>query len=311
MSGTRGYLVGVDVGGTTVKTALLAPTMAVLDERRVATPRERGSQAVVDAMVAATADVLARGRRRYGCEPDAVGVGCLGVVDEVRGVAVESAAVGWSDVPVTDLLSRLTSAPVALGHDVRAGALAEAQLGAGRGVKDFVFVTLGTGVGGAVVLDGRPRVGRGRVGELGHVVVDQDGAPCGCGGRGCLETIASGPAISRRYLELTGRALSVPQLLAEARGGDAAAGTVWQQAVQALATVLATTTMLLDPQAVVVGGGVALAGDALLDPLRRELDGRVRLGPAPVVRLAALGDRAGIIGAALMAAQRQGAQVPA
>ncbi len=311
MSGAGRYLVGVDVGGTTIKTALLAPTLAVLDERRVPTPRQHGPQAVVEAVVAATAHVLDRGRLRYGCEPDAVGVGCLGVVDEVRGVAVESAAVGWSEVPVTDLLSRLTTAPVALGHDVRAGALAEAQLGAGRGVPDFVFVTLGTGVGGAVVLDGSPRVGRGRAGELGHVVVDLDGDPCGCGGRGCLETIASGPAISRRYLGLTGRTLSVPQVLVEAAGGDPAARTVWQQAVQALATVLAATSMLIDPQAVVVGGGVALAGDALLGPLRRELDGRVRLGPAPDVRLAGLGDRAGIMGAALMAAQRQGAPVPA
>lgn len=306
-----GYLVGVDVGGTTIKTALLAPTRTVLDERRSSTPRHLGPDAVVDAVVAATADALALGRLRYRCEPDAVGVGCLGVVDEVRGVAVESAAVGWSDVQLVDLLSRLTTSPVELGHDVRAGALAEAQLGAGRGFEDFVFVTLGTGVGGAVVLGGRPRVGRGRVGELGHVVVDEHGDPCGCGGRGCLETMASGPAISRRYLELTGRPAGVPQILEAVRRGEPAAAAVWQRAVQALATVLSATTMLLDPQALVVGGGVALAGDMLLDPLRREIDDRLSLGPAPDVRLAELGDRAGIIGAALMAGQRRSASVPA
>ena len=123
--------------------------------------------------------------------------------------------------------------------------------------------------------------------------------------------MASGPAISRRFLELTGRTAGVPQVLEMVRRGDPAAAAVWQRAVQALATVLSATTMLLDPQALVVGGGVALAGDALLDPLCRELGSRMRLGPAPDVRLAELGDRAGIIGAALMAGQRQGASVPA
>lgn len=301
--GDDGYLVGVDVGGTTIKFALLDLGRRILDEGRRATPRREGPEAVVAAVLDAVDTVLVRGRHRFAREPEAVGVAVLGVVDESRGVASASAAVGWSDVPLQALLQPLTPAPVVVGHDVRAGALAEARHGAGRGFADFVFVTVGTGVGGAVVLDGRPHAGRGRAGEIGHVRVQDGGAPCGCGGHGCLETVAAAPAIVRRFQDATGRRLTVPQIVAEADRGEPCAVRVWRESVQALAAGLATASMLMDPQAIIIGGGVSLAGDALIQPLRRELGRLVRLGTAPILVAAELGDRAGVIGAAVLAAE--------
>jgi hypothetical protein len=190
---------------------------------------------------------------------------CQGIVDDECGVAVFSANLGWRDLPLRSLLAARTGLPVGLGHDVRAGALAEAALGAARGVRDVLFVAVGAGVAGAALVDGRLLVAGGFAGELGHLRVDPAGEPCGCGGRGCVETVASAAAIARRYAARTGRPVAgAAAVAARVRKGDPDAVAVWEEAVGALAEGLAAAVTLLAPRLVVVGRGLAGAGELLL-----------------------------------------------
>ena len=191
--------------------------------------------------------------------------------------------------------------PVAFGHDVRAGGLAEGTLGAARGVPDYLFLAVGTGIAAAVVLDGRPYSGRGYAGEIGHIVVDPDGPLCGCGARGCLESIASAAAIAEHYATRTGERVDAATVRERVVANDPDARVVWDGAIGALAGALAAYTSLLAPELVVVGGGLASAGDTLLVPLAAELDRRLRFQQRPQLVAAELGDQAGALGAALLA----------
>jgi len=200
----------------------------------------------------------------------AAGVAVPGIVDDERGVAVFSANLGWRDLPLRSLLAARTGLPVGLGHDVRAGALAEAALGAARGVRDVLFVAVGAGVAGAALVDGRLLVAGGFAGELGHLRVDPAGEPCGCGGRGCVETVASAAAIARRYAARTGRPVAgAAAVAARVREGDPDAVAVWEEAVGALAEGLAAAVTLLAPRLVVVGGGARGRRRAAAAPARR------------------------------------------
>ncbi len=153
--------------------------------------------------------------------------------------------------------------PVAIGHDVRTGGLAEAVLGAGRDTDDFVFMAIGTGIAAALILNGAPYPGTlGWSGEIGHVVVRPNGADCACGNQGCLETYASASAISRRY----GGLIPAEEVIARAAREDDRAKQVWSEALDTLADGLAATTLLLDPSLLVIGGGLAQAGEKLLKP---------------------------------------------
>ncbi|MGH3658559.1 MAG: ROK family protein, partial [Micromonosporaceae bacterium] len=172
-------VIGVDVGGTRIKAALVDDAGEILARGGCPTP-ERGDPEAVLAAVAEVVEALRQDERIGG-----LGVAVPGIIDEPRGVAVLAANLGWRDTPVRDLLAARTGLPVTLGHDVRSACVAEWQVGAGRGCSDLLLVTLGTGIGAGVVADGRLLRGGGYVGQLGHVVVDPDGAACGCGQRGC------------------------------------------------------------------------------------------------------------------------------
>lgn len=303
-------VVALDVGGTTMKGALLAPDGAALHRQRWPTPAASGAGAVVDAIAAAA--VALRDRALAGGDvPLAAGVAVPGQVDDDAGTAVYSANLGWRDVPLRATLTEAVGLPLAFTQDVRAGAIAEARFGAARDVDDFVFLALGTGVGAAVVLGGRVRSGvHSLAGELGHVRLGPGDERCGCGGAGCAEAIASAPAIARRYAAATGTAaerLDAEEVSRRAAAGDAAAQRVWADAIAALAGPLASAIALLDLDAVVVGGGVARADAALLEPLRRQLADRLPIHPAPDVRAAALGDEAGCEGAGALAWDLAGA----
>jgi glucokinase len=201
--------------------------------------------------------------------------------------------------------------PVAVEHDVTAAGLAEWRLGAGRGVNDLLVVVIGTGIAAVVVAGGRlVRGGRGQAGELGHIPVVPDGPVCVCGQRGCLEAVASASAIARSYGSRTGR--PVPgsrEVLAALQAGDPDAHSVWDAAVDALATSLLCAIGLLGCSRVVIGGGLADAGEALLDPLRQRLAERRTVQVLPEIVPAALGLRAGVIGAGLAARDLATAEV--
>jgi glucokinase len=289
----RTPVLAFDVGGTTIKAEVVAADRTLAAEQR---PTPSGA-AAVDAIADLGAELIAT---VPGVE--AAGVALPGIVDRRRGVGVFSANVGWRDVPVADPLARRWDVPVRVDHDVLVAGWAEWRRGAGRGVNDLAYVSLGTGISATLICAGRlVRGGHGQAGELGHAVVRPDGPACGCGARGCLEAVASAAAIRREYESRSGESVGGAGEVFDRAGSDPIATDVLSDAIAALADGLATLVQLLAPARIVVGGGLALAGDALLDPLRVALADRCRVVPAPEVVAAGLGVRAGVVGAALLA----------
>jgi glucokinase len=298
------HVIALDVGGTGMKAALVGADGALLHEARRATDRERGADAVVETILDFAADLRAYGIEHLGESAVAAGVAVPGIVDAEHGIAVYAANLGWRDVPLRDLLGeRLGGVPVALGHDVRTGGLAEGRLGAGRGADRFLFVPLGTGIAGAIGINGTIEAGaHGYAGEIGHVVVRPDGPECGCGQRGCMEAIASAAAVTRAWAAASGDPKADAADCAKAvESGDPAAVRVWLDAIDALAAGLVTALTLLDPRTLIIGGGLGEAGDTLFTPLRAAVERRVTFQKLPEIVPAALGDTAGCLGAGLLA----------
>ncbi|GAA2143611.1 ROK family protein [Kitasatospora kazusensis] len=297
------HVLALDVGGTGMKAALLASDGSLGAQTTRPTLRGRGPDAVVAGLLDFAAELLADARSRTGRAPVAAGVAVPGNLDDEHGIARYSANLGWRDVPLRDLLTDRLGLPVTLSHDLRAGGVAEARLGAARGHGRFVFLALGTGVAGAIGIDGRIETGaHGRAGEVGHVVVRPGGLRCGCGAYGCLETLASAAAVARAYTAAGGPAGSSAQDVARAvERGEERAAAVWQEAVEALADGVLLCAAVLDPEVFVIGGGLALAGPTLFGPLGAAIARRVTFHVPPVVVPAALGAAAGCVGAGLLA----------
>ena len=292
-------VVGVDVGGTTIKAAVVDESGAMVYRERRPTGQEHGPAEAVTRVV----DLAAELAERAGT-PAAVGIAALGLIDEANGVALYSANIGWRDVPMRDLVTARTGGiPVVLGHDIRTPALAEGLFGAGRGVPDFLLLPIGTGIAAAVVTGGRPYSGAsGFGGELGHVAAYPDGEQCACGQRGCLETYASAASIQRRYLAAGGTpGLSTPDIIDRAEAGDPVAREVWEKALDALGISIAGYTLLLDPSLVVLGGGLAAAGDRLIRPVAERVEARLAFRPPPRFARSTLGSWAAVLGAAILA----------
>jgi len=297
------HVIALDVGGTGMKAALVGASGELLHRARRATGRERGPDAVVEGILDFAAELRAHGVEHLGEPAAAAGVAVPGIVDERHGVAAYSANLGWRDLPLRDLLGERLGAPVALGHDVRTGGLAEGRVGAGRGTDRFLFVPLGTGIAGAIGIEGRVESGaHGFAGEIGHIVVRPGGAPCPCGQRGCLERYASAAAVSEAWARACGDPDADAADCAKAvMSGDPNAVRIWQEAVDALADGLLTALTLLDPRTLIIGGGLAEAGETLFTPLREAVDRRITFQKAPRIVPAALGDSAGCLGAGLLA----------
>jgi glucokinase len=276
-------VLGVDVGGTDTKATLLDGGEPLGFRSR---PTARTPPEIVEAIAELAGDA------------EAIGVVVPGVVDDANGVAVWSENLHWDNVPFAALVRERCGLPTVLGHDVRAGALAETRLGAARGMTDVVYLSIGTGIAAGIVVGGHLHAGGGYAGEIGHTPAGHD-EPCACGGRGCLEAIASAAAIARRYTARSGRpAAGAAEVLA---AGDAAAVQVWDEALDALAGALAWVASVLAPEVVVIGGGLSRAGEALFDPLSERIPRRLTFQRVPRLVPAALGERAGCIGAALLA----------
>ncbi|WP_327717827.1 ROK family protein [Streptomyces sp. NBC_00490] len=298
------HVIALDVGGTGMKAALVGASGELLHQARRATGRERGPDAVVEGILGFAADLRAYGAEHLGEPASAAGVAVPGIVDAEHGIAAYAANLGWRDVPLRALLTeRLGGVPVALGHDVRTGGLAEGRIGAGRGADRFLFVPLGTGIAGAIGIAGRVEAGaHGFAGEIGHIVVRPGGTPCPCGQHGCLERYASAAAVSEAWAAACGDPDADAADCAKAvRSGDPRAVQVWQNAVDALADGLVTALTLLDPRTLIIGGGLAEAGETLFTPLRDAVRRRITFQKLPTIVPAALGDTAGCLGAGLLA----------
>ncbi|PDQ34388.1 MAG: hypothetical protein B5766_11920 [Candidatus Lumbricidophila eiseniae] len=293
-------ILAFDIGGTDTKSALVDEHGRVLDVRRSATPR--GGNDPARDVVAEITDIAQDYQTRHGIRPAAVGLSVPGLVTERTGIAHFSANLGWRDAPVKALAEASLGLPVAFGHDVRAAGLAEQRLGAARGYDSVVVLAIGTGLASALVFNSQLYLGSGFAGEIGHTQSDPHGEHCPCGAVGCLETIASAGAITRRYEALSGHPVAgARDVLAASARGDEVATLVWSDAVWALARSLASLVAVVAPDAIVLGGGLARAGDALLTPLAQQLDGLLSFHRRPPLLLAALADDAGLLGTAMFA----------
>ena len=295
--------IGVDIGGTKVLAAAVSSSGRVLRTARRTTPgREVESRLIEDALTEAVEEVA--GVRR----PSAIGIAAAGFVD-AQGERVRFAPhLPWRDEGVRSRLAERWSAPVVLDNDANCAARAELAYGAVGAARDALVITLGTGIGGAVVLDGDVHRGwNGMAGEFGHMQVVPDGRPCECGGTGCWEQYCSGNALVRFHTEQTAGRLSGPEVTAAAEAGDAAALAAFASVGRWLGVGVANLVAAFDPEVVVVGGGLSAAGDLLLEPARRALRdslvGAAHRTVPPVVR-AGLGPEAGAIGAADLARHR-------
>ncbi|MCY3548352.1 MAG: ROK family protein [Gemmatimonadetes bacterium] len=316
MKGRRpAWVVGVDIGGTNLRVGTVpleggAPPVAV---RRRSTRAASGSDRVLDRLVTMIRESVADvGRDNVA----GIGLGAPGPLDRASGVVTETPNLGWRDYPLRDLVAEACGLPVTLDNDANCFTYGEWWMGAGRGSRRLVGITLGTGIGGGIVIDGEIHHGAsGAAGEVGHMSIDFRGRRCPCGARGCIEAYASGPAIAVRAVEAI--ADGGDSILASMVGGDlgeitaeivcraAAAGDphadgVVRDTARILATAVTNLIHLLNPDAVVIGGGVANAGDRLLRPLRREVRRRVFGAHMRACRIvqSELGDSAGVIGAA-------------
>jgi glucokinase len=299
---TPQVVIAVDVGGTGIKCALVTPGHEVVHTERHATGSERGADAVVQTILDVAAG-LADKAHADGLLPVAAGICIPGVVDEANGVIrYASNTGGMRNVPLRRLATERLGLPVKVGHDVRTGGLAEATLGAGAGHDQVLFLPIGTGIAAAHIVGGHVLAGgHWGAGEIGHIIVRPGGPECGCGQHGCLEAIASASAVGRHYSQRSGRTATAREVAELAAGGDAVAVEVWADAVDALAAALLTAQALYDPTLVVIGGGLAEAGEQLLSPLRTALRERIAFFTEPEIVRARLGDEAGSLGAALLA----------
>lgn len=294
----REAVVGIDVGGTRIKSALVTPDGEVLAEAVRATPESVGDRL---GEVAAKTVVELTARVDHDVDLLAVGVAVPGLVDDVAGVGVWSANLGWRDLDLRGGISAHVDVPVAIGHDVRSGLLAEHRLGAARDADNVLFVPLGTGLASAILCRGQLVTGSLWTGEIGHIVVVPDGPRCACGQRGCLEALSSAGAIGRRWSEATGLVGDAEEVARRADAGEPEARRIWQEAIEALAIMVAPVVAAAGTELVLIGGGLVHAGDTLLDPLRVALTTRLGGRDDVAVEAAALGDRAGSLGAATIA----------
>ncbi len=314
-------VIGVDLGGTKVLAGAVDETLGVHHRTR------RAVAGMTDAttVLAVLLDAIAEVRRAAGGEVAAVGVGLPSLIDRRTGIAVSTVHLPLRDVAAEDVLSERLGLPVVVENDANCAVLAEARHGAGRGAGRVAMLTLGTGIGGGLVLEGRLETGAlGSGAEFGHMVVDQDGLPChgNCPNRGCLETVASGTALAREARNLAaerpdsalaaaargGRPIVGPLVTELAHDGDGAAREAIDRVATALGVGLANLTNMLNPDVIVVGGGVIGAGEMLLAPARRELLARALSPSRDHVRVLAarFGEEAGMLGAALLARERLG-----
>jgi glucokinase len=297
----RDLVIGVDVGGTTVKAGLFDSEGVEYRRSERPTPRHLGPDAVItttlDAIVELRAQVPQAARLL------AVGLVVPGVVDTQQGIAVYAANLGWQQLPLRQIVADAVGLPVILDHDVRAAGLAELELGAGQGLQEVLFVALGTGVAAAVITRAQVSAGAtGRAGELGHLPVFPEGEWCACGQRGCTETYASAAALSRRYSAASGIA-DVPahEVISRAAAGDPLADGIFSDAITALGRALVSYVLLMDPELILIGGGMAAAGGVLLDPLTREVQAGLAWRTAPTISQGRFAGDAGRRGAGILA----------
>ncbi|MDQ2765924.1 MAG: ROK family glucokinase [Gemmatimonadota bacterium] len=324
------YIVGVDLGGTNIVVgAMPEDGSRQLAVRQDSTHAELGADAVVDRIASMVADVIAEVTTSEKARAEdflGVGVGAPGPLDRERGVVVVAPNLGWRDFPLRDSIATRTGLPVALDNDANCATMGEWWKGAAQGAKNVVGITIGTGIGGGIIMNGVLYHGSSDVaGEIGHTTIDSTGRYCRCGNYGCLEAYASGPAIALRAREALERdevsmlrrmvdghldELTAATIYAAANAGDALALEVVRDTARFLGTGIGNLLNILNPDVVVITGGVTQAGEPLFEPLRAEVKRRAFRPAVDACRIVAgtLRSGAGMVGAvATFKQQRLGA----
>jgi glucokinase len=294
------FIVAVDVGGTLTKIAYADPTGSLTGLARLSTQMAEGGAGLVS-WLAATIRRWADQRRDARC----LGYSAVapGIVDTARGTVRAAPNVDWVDVPLRDQLSELTGLQGVVAHDVRSAGLAEWRLGSGLGADNLLFLSLGTGIAGAMVVDGRMLEAGGYAGEIGHTRVAAAGdARCACGQVGCLETLASAAGVARTYARLAGSAewIEAHRVADRARSGDPDAQRAFDLAAAALTQALTNYVTLLGPELIVIGGGLSGAADLFLPQVLDAMTTAMSFQRLPRMVTATLGADAGVIGAGLV-----------
>ena len=316
--------IGVDLGGTNLRAAVVdTESGAILVQQKSPTLAHAGQEAVIGRMIELI-DQLAEECRSSGYEIGGIGIGLPGTVDIELGIIhfLTNLPGQWRSVPLSSIVQERTGLPVTLINDVRALTLSEWVFGAGRGADNLACFAIGTGIGGGLVLNGQFYLGLGgTAGEFGHQVVEVNGLPCGCGGRGCLELYASGPAIAAMGVKefLHGHTTRIGELanfdlnritaevvVQAAREGDRISIDILQRAGVYLGIAVSNVLGVISPQRVIFGGGVAQAGELLLGTVRQTVRERNHVVPVEQIEFvqAILGDDAGLVGAGLWARRR-------
>ena len=311
------YRIGVDIGGTNIKIALVDFEGKIVYSNTVPTRAEMGYEAGVANIKQAIKDLMSESGAD-NTTIEAIGFGLPGQIDYKSGIVKNLPNIpGWIDIPLAKIIEDEFKIPTRLDNDVRCAALGELNFGAGKGCENLICITIGTGIGSGIVLNGKlVRGAANAAGEIGHIKLSlNDGPLCGCGDYGCFEAYASGPAIvtmakeyisggkSAKYKEMAADGIITPYLVAQAAlQGDAVSIQIFKQMGYIIGVGLSSVINLLNPEKVIIGGGVADAGDILLEPIRKTISDRAMPIQAASVKIvpAALANTAGVIGASLL-----------
>ena len=311
-----GQRIGIDVGGTNVKIALVSDEGKIIYSNSIPTRAEMGYEYTVNSMKEAIRELL-KETKLEAKDIEGMGFGFPGQIDCQNGIVRLAPNIpGWVNVPIAEIMEKEFSIPTRVDNDVRTAALGELNYGAGVGCQNMVCITVGTGIGSGLVINGKlVRGASNAAGELGHIKLNMEGGPlCGCGDRGCLEAYASGPSIvamaeeyikggkSTRYRELANPEITPYVVSVAAQEGDPVARQIFRIMGEYIGMGLTSVVNLLNPEKIIIGGGVAAAGDILFDPIKETIAKRAMTIQKQAVEIvpAQLGNNAGVIGASLL-----------
>jgi glucokinase len=312
-------VLAIDIGGTKIIAAIISPEGRIVAKEYHPTVAGEGTQSVINRIFSAV-DYLLQAKNVALSQLHSISIAAAGAIDSDQGVVTFSPNLpGWKGVPLRDIVSRKYKVNTFLLNDANAAALGEHEFGAGKGVNNLILLTVGTGIGGGIIINGRLYSGpSGSAGEIGHMTIDVNGPRCNCGNIGCLEMLASGTAIAREAIRRIsqGEESSLPHMVkgkienitaekveAAARGGDALAAEVISQAATYLGVGMVNLVNIFNPEMIIVGGGVAKMGELLLEPARQVVKERAFKLSAQAVRIvpSQLAEGAGVLGAAAFA----------
>ena len=302
---------GIDIGGTKIAVALQTHEGERVASRRLPTEVALGPARILENVSLVIEEMIAE----TSIKLSAIGIGCPGPIDIQNGLVMSPVNLpDWNRFPIVEIVENRFGVPVILDNDANAAAFGEYFHGAGREFQDMLYVTISTGIGGAIICGGQIHHGvQSGAGEIGHMIVKSDGVKCRCGTFGCLETIASGTGIARRMREMlasqNGRNaekyqhITTENVVEAVKNNDETARKIWDETIKYLAIGISNAITLIAPEAVIIGGGVSSAGELLLEPLRREIRKNVTMLPIEKVEIlkASLGSESGVCGALMLA----------